>query len=68
MEYDKSKKPVSYTHLYCMAPIVATQPSWFYVMVVVTVLLLTELKHTFTEFAQRMKNEMCIRDSNSYLL
>ena len=34
---------------YCMAPIVATQPSWFYVMVVVTVLLLTELKHTFTE-------------------
>ena len=25
---------------YCIAPIVATQPSWFYVMVVVTVLLL----------------------------
>ena len=45
---------------YCMAPIVATQPSWFYVMVVVTVLLLTELKHTFTEFAQRMKNDEMI--------
>lgn len=43
-----------------MAPIVATQPSWFYVMVVVTVLLLTELKHTFTEFAQRMKNDEMI--------
>ena len=27
---------------YCIAPIVATQPSWFYVMVVVTVLLFTE--------------------------
>ena len=40
---------------YCLAPIVSTQPSWFYVMVIVTVLLLTELKHTFTEFAQRMK-------------
>ncbi|MBS5637470.1 MAG: DUF4010 domain-containing protein, partial [Bacteroides sp.] len=45
---------------FCMAPIVATQPSWFYVMVVVTVLLLTELKHTFTEFAQRMKNDEMI--------
>ena len=45
---------------YCMAPIVDTQPSWFYVMVVVTVLLLTELKHTFTEFAQRMKNDEMI--------
>ena len=40
---------------YCIAPIVATQPSWFYVMVIVTVLLFTELKHTFTELAQRMK-------------
>lgn len=45
---------------YCMAPIVATQPSWFYVTVIVTVLLLTELKHTFTEFAQRMKNDEMI--------
>ncbi|TGY09372.1 DUF4010 domain-containing protein [Bacteroides muris (ex Afrizal et al. 2022)] len=42
---------------YCIAPIVATQPSWFYVMVIVTVLLFTELKHTFTELAQRMKND-----------
>lgn len=42
---------------YCLAPIVITQPSWFYVMVVVTVLLFTELKHTFTELAQRMKND-----------
>lgn len=42
---------------YCLAPIVVTQPSWFYVMVVVTVLLFTELKHTLTELAQRMKND-----------
>ncbi|MBP1614560.1 MAG: hypothetical protein H6Q13_2008 [Bacteroidetes bacterium] len=45
---------------YCIAPIVATQPSWFYVMVVVTVLLLTELKHTFTEIAQRMQSDEMI--------
>lgn len=45
---------------YCLAPIVITQPSWFYVMVVVTVLLLTELKHTFTEIAQRMNNDEMI--------
>lgn len=45
---------------YCIAPIVSTQPSWFYVMVVVTVLLFTELKHTFTELAQRMKNDEMI--------
>lgn len=45
---------------YCIAPIVATQPSWFYVMLVVTVLLFTELKHTFTELAQRMKNDEMI--------
>lgn len=42
---------------YCMAPIVSTQPSWFYVMMVVTVLLFTEMKHTFTEIAQRMQND-----------
>lgn len=42
---------------YCLAPIVATQPSWFYLTIVVVVLLLTELKHTFTEIAQRMKSD-----------
>lgn len=45
---------------YSLAPVVATQPSWFYIMVVVTVLLFTELKHTFTELAQRMKNDEMI--------
>ena len=45
---------------YCLAPIGITRPSWFAVMVVVTVLLLAELKHTFTELAQRMKNDEMI--------
>ena len=45
---------------YCMAPIISTQPSWFYVMMVVTVLLFTEMKHTFTELVQRMQNDEMI--------
>ncbi|MCC8187335.1 MAG: DUF4010 domain-containing protein [Bacteroides sp.] len=45
---------------YSLALIVATQPSWFYVLVIVVVLLLTELKHTFTEIAQRMQNDEMI--------
>lgn len=42
---------------YCLAPIVITQPSWFYVLLVVVVLLFMEMKHTFTELAQRLKND-----------
>jgi uncharacterized membrane protein (DUF4010 family) len=45
---------------YCLAPIVETQPSWFYIMVVVTVLLFTEMKSTFTEIAQHMQNDEMI--------
>ena len=46
---------------YCMAPIISTQPSWFYVMMVVTVLLFTEMKHTFTELVQRMQIDEIIK-------
>ena len=42
---------------YCLAPIVNTQPSWFSVTVVVIVLLLMEMKETFTELAQKLKND-----------
>lgn len=45
---------------YCIGPIVLTQPSWFYILIIVTVLLLSELKHTFTEIAQRMQNDEMI--------
>lgn len=41
---------------YCMAPIISTQPSWFYVMMVVTVLLFhrneTHLHRTCTTDAE----------------
>lgn len=42
---------------YCLAPVVYTQPSWLYITLVVTVLLLTEMKHTLTDIAQRMNND-----------
>lgn len=42
---------------YCMGPLVSLTPSWFYVSVVVVVLLLTEMKATFVELAQKMNND-----------
>ncbi len=45
---------------YCIGPIVVTQPSWFYLLIFVTVLLFAELKHTLTEVAHRMQNDEMI--------
>lgn len=42
---------------YCIGPLVATQASWFYLLIIVTVLLFSELKNTFTEVVQRMQND-----------
>ncbi len=42
---------------YCMAPLVITQPSWLTILVVVTVLIFTELKETFTSFSQKIAKE-----------
>jgi uncharacterized membrane protein (DUF4010 family) len=42
---------------YCMGPLVCLCPSWLYVSVVVVVLLLTEMKSTFVELAQKMDND-----------
>ena len=42
---------------YALPPIVVTQPSWLYIMVVVAVLLFMEMKHNFAELAQKMKND-----------
>jgi uncharacterized membrane protein (DUF4010 family) len=42
---------------YCMAPLVITQPAWLYILVVVTVLIFTELKETFTSFSQKIDKE-----------
>ncbi len=42
---------------YCLAPLIITQPSWFYLSVVVTVLLVTEMQETFIHFAKKMNND-----------
>jgi uncharacterized membrane protein (DUF4010 family) len=43
---------------YCLAPLVVTQKAWLYILVVVTVLIFTELKETFTSFSKKFdKNE-----------
>lgn len=42
---------------YCMGPLVISTPSWLYLSVVVVVLLLTEMKSTFVELAQKMNND-----------
>lgn len=45
---------------YCLAPIIMTQPSWFYIMVVVVVLMLTEMKSKFKRFVNEMRNDEII--------
>jgi uncharacterized membrane protein (DUF4010 family) len=42
---------------YCMGPLVCLTPSWLYVSIVVVILLLTEMKSTFVELAQKMDND-----------
>lgn len=46
--------------VYCIAPVVCTQPMWFSLMLVVVLLLFTELKSTFTEIARRMQHDELI--------
>lgn len=43
--------------VYCLAPIVITQPSWFYICVVVVVLMLTEMKRNFKAIARKMSDD-----------
>ncbi|MEI6124016.1 MAG: DUF4010 domain-containing protein [Bacteroidota bacterium] len=42
---------------YCMAPLVITQPAWLYILVVVTVLIFTELKESFTTLTEKIEKE-----------
>ncbi len=42
---------------YCMAPLVITQPTWLSLLVVVTILLLTEMKDTFIKFAKQLNHD-----------
>lgn len=42
---------------YCIAPLVITQPAWLYLLVVVTVLIFTEMKETFSTFSHQIERE-----------
>jgi len=42
---------------YCIGPLITLTPSWFFVSVIVVILLLTEMKSTFVELAQKMNND-----------
>jgi uncharacterized membrane protein (DUF4010 family) len=44
---------------YCIGPLLLTQPQWLVLLIIVTVLILTELKESFTEISQKFdKNEL----------
>jgi uncharacterized membrane protein (DUF4010 family) len=44
---------------YCIGPLLLTQPQWLVMLIIVTVLILTELKESFTEISRRFdKNEI----------
>lgn len=38
---------------YCIGPLLLTQPQWLVLLIIVTVLILTELKESFTQISQR---------------
>jgi uncharacterized membrane protein (DUF4010 family) len=42
---------------YCVAPLVITQPMWLTLSVVVMILLITEMKETFVNFAKKLNND-----------
>jgi len=42
---------------YSLAPLVITQPMWLTLLVVVTILLITEMKETFVNFAKKLNND-----------
>jgi len=42
---------------YCLAPLIYLQPAWLVILIVVTVLWLTELKSTFLEFSKKFDDQ-----------
>jgi uncharacterized membrane protein (DUF4010 family) len=42
---------------YCLAPLVYTQPNWLTLLVVVSVLVLVEIKETLLQFSEKFDNE-----------
>ena len=42
---------------YCLSPLLITQPFWLFLLIVVSVLILTELKESFTVFSSRFDKD-----------
>ncbi len=42
---------------YCLAPLVYTQPNWLVLLIVVSVLIITELKETLFQFSEKFDNK-----------
>jgi len=42
---------------YCLAPLVYTQPNWLVLLIVVSVLVLVEIKETLLQFSEKFDNE-----------
>lgn len=42
---------------YCLAPLVYTQPDWLVILIVVSVLVLTEIKETLFKFSKKFDND-----------
>ena len=42
---------------YCLAPLIYTQPTWLVLLIIVSVLILTELKQTLFQFSERFDND-----------
>ncbi len=41
---------------FCLAPLIYTQPDWLVILVVITVLVMTEIKETLFKFSKKMDN------------
>lgn len=41
---------------YCLAPLVYTQPSWLVLLIVISVLVITEIKETLFQFSEKFDN------------
>ena len=42
---------------YCIAPLIYTQPHWLVLLIIVTILVLTEIKETLFEFSKKFDND-----------
>ncbi len=42
---------------YCLAPLIYTQPKWLVILILITILVITEIKETLFEFSKKIDNK-----------